>query len=155
MTIAPLISQPTERTAPELRLVADRTAAAPSPVALSLTRRLQVALFDLGLDGLLPDGWANAEHDGIGFEPLSIRGADLLVRRLEDLARHVGETARFDGKTSEVDTEPAGGFDAELADGPDAEPAGGFYAEQLFLFDPTPYTVPSAALGSCERRVQP
>jgi hypothetical protein len=135
--IAPRTSQPSEPSVPALRLVADQTPLPPSPVATSLTRRLRLALLDLGLASVLPEGWAHPEHDGIGFEALSIRAADRLVCRLEDLARTIEEAADFG--TTEIGGEP----DDDLG------------VEQLHLFDPTPYTVEPAGLGPMGGWVQP
>lgn len=50
----------------------------------SLARRLQVALYDLGVD--VPNGWAVPTSDGLAFEDLTFKQADALVRRLEDIA---------------------------------------------------------------------
>ena len=54
--------------------------------ARSLARRLALALHDLGLAGVLPDGWAAAEGAALCFGDLDVVGADRLVRHLEDLA---------------------------------------------------------------------
>lgn len=53
-----------------------------SPVAASLCRRLRLALYDLGLAGVVE---GLAQRDSVAFAPVSIRQADALVRRLEDL----------------------------------------------------------------------
>lgn len=131
MTIASLTEQPTTRTAPTLHVVADpapavTSPAVTSPVAASLTRRLRLALFDLGLAAVLPEGWAHASGDSIGFDPLPVPVADRLVRRFEDLTRSIEETASLGAGTSQLS----------------AESSGAPVAEQLCLFDPAPYTVP-------------
>lgn len=41
---------------------------------------------DLGLTEVLPSGWATPTAEGLTFRDLTIRGADHLVRVLEDLA---------------------------------------------------------------------
>jgi hypothetical protein len=54
--------------------------------ASHLARRLQIALFDLGLDQIVPDGWISPTSDGVAFNLLTLRQADRLVRALEDVA---------------------------------------------------------------------
>lgn len=61
--------------------------------ARSLARRLALALHDLGLDAVLPAGWAGAEGAGLRFGDLDVPGADRLVRHLEDLAAALGDPA--------------------------------------------------------------
>ncbi len=61
--------------------------------ARSLARRLALALHDLGLDRVLPAGWAGAEGAGLRFGDLDVAGADRLVRHLEDLAAALGDAA--------------------------------------------------------------
>jgi hypothetical protein len=123
--IAPRTLQPAERTTADLRLVTDRGLVAPSAAAVSLTRRLRLALIDLGPGVLADDGWAHAERDAIGFDPLSVRQAHRVVRHLEDLA---GERQQAGDRRPET-TDNDGGSAVD----PIAEP--------LCLFDPTPSTV--------------
>ena len=52
----------------------------------ALTRRLNLALFDLGLDEVVPNNWATPTPGGLAFKQLTLRQADRLVRALEDLA---------------------------------------------------------------------
>ena len=52
----------------------------------ALARRLNVVLFDLRVDRVLPDQWVTPTEDGLGFEHLTVRQADRLVRALEGVA---------------------------------------------------------------------
>ena len=52
----------------------------------ALARRFNLVLFDLGVDGIVPNNWVMATEDGLAFKQLSLRDADRLVRALEDLA---------------------------------------------------------------------
>lgn len=71
---------------PVLELVSpDRVEAAPGTAGLC--RRLRLALYDLGLAGVIE---ATAGDRSVRFEELDIRRADALVRRLEDLASSAG-----------------------------------------------------------------
>jgi len=45
-----------------------------------------MALYDLGLLSITGEGWATPVGEGIGFADLSLKAADHLVRRMEDLA---------------------------------------------------------------------
>lgn len=59
---------------------------APQQSADHLRRRLLGVFFDLGLDDLLGD-WMTVTHEGIlRFRDLTLRDADQLARRLEDVA---------------------------------------------------------------------
>ncbi len=60
--------------------------------ARSLGRRLALALHDLGLDVVLPDGWVRAEGASVGFGELDVPTVDHLVSHLEDLAAQLDET---------------------------------------------------------------
>ena len=51
-----------------------------------LAQRIHVVLFDLGLNRIVPTAWITPVDDGLAFTVLTIRQADQLVRRLEDLA---------------------------------------------------------------------
>lgn len=135
MTIAqaPTVSEPTET--PRLQLVEAAAVPAPSPAAVSLARRLRLAIDDLGLDRIVGTGWVSPCSDGLGFTPLTVRSADRLVRRLEDLA------VPADWRTIERE-------DADDADEPDpfgdAQDGTRGVApvyEQLTLFDPSPWDV--------------
>jgi hypothetical protein len=55
-------------------------------LASPLVRRIQIAFFDLGLDRVVPTGWAVPTEGGVAFETLTLKQADQLVRALEDLA---------------------------------------------------------------------
>lgn len=50
-------------------------------------RRLNVALYDLGLSGAVGRNWFVPAGDGVATAPLSLRAADRLLRELEDLTR--------------------------------------------------------------------
>ena len=50
-----------------------------------LSTRLRGVLFDLGLDGTVPPNWAVPTGQGVAFESLTLRQADVLVKALEDL----------------------------------------------------------------------
>ena len=52
----------------------------------ALARRLNVVLFDLRVDRVLPDQWVTPTEDGLDFEHLTVLQADRLVRALEDVA---------------------------------------------------------------------
>jgi hypothetical protein len=52
----------------------------------SLCRRLNTALIDLGLEGILGRSWATRDGDTIAFRPLSISEVDRFVCELEELA---------------------------------------------------------------------
>jgi hypothetical protein len=51
-----------------------------------LPRRLDVVWLDLGLDSIVPAGWAAATPNGLSFGELNTRQADNLIRALEDIA---------------------------------------------------------------------
>ena len=51
-----------------------------------LARRLVRALFDLGLDQVLPGGWVSSSCEGLTFGQLTLRQADRLILVLEDVA---------------------------------------------------------------------
>ena len=61
--------------------------------ARSIARRLALALHDLGLDAVVPDGWLSVEGATIRFGPLDVPAADHLVRHLEDVAAQVADVA--------------------------------------------------------------
>jgi hypothetical protein len=50
-----------------------------------LARRLNLCLFDAGIDRVVPTGWALPTNQGLQFGLLTLSQADQLVRRLEDL----------------------------------------------------------------------
>lgn len=54
--------------------------------AASLVRRLRFVLFDVGLDGVLPNDWASPTIHSLAFRALTLPQAEELVRTLEDLA---------------------------------------------------------------------
>ena len=82
------------RPAQKLPLAAvERTDGGPGEAtARSLARRLALALHDLGLDGVVPAGWASVDGAAVVFGELDVPGADHLVRHLEDLAADVADT---------------------------------------------------------------
>jgi hypothetical protein len=51
-----------------------------------LARRFRVVLLDVGLDGVVPDGWVEPTSNGLSFGTLTHRQADYLIRILEDIA---------------------------------------------------------------------
>lgn len=54
--------------------------------ACLLARRLKIALFDLGFDGVLKD-WISPTSEGLAFKTLTIKQADQFTRVLEDVSR--------------------------------------------------------------------
>ena len=52
-----------------------------------LIRRLNLVLFDLGLDQTVPTGWVVPTGEGLAFGLLPLRRADQLICRLEDVVR--------------------------------------------------------------------
>ena len=75
--------------------VAERAGGGPgAATARSLARRLAMVLHDLGLVGVVPDGWVSVESSTIRFGPLDVPAADQLIGHLEDVAADVaGATA--------------------------------------------------------------
>lgn len=54
-----------------------------------LRRRLQLALYDLGLIDIVGRDWVLLDRSGVEFNPLSFTATDRFVRALEDLVRRV------------------------------------------------------------------
>jgi hypothetical protein len=54
-----------------------------------LRRRLQLALYDLGLIDIVGRDWVLLDRCGVEFNSLSFKATDRLVRALEDLARQL------------------------------------------------------------------
>jgi hypothetical protein len=59
--------------------------------ARSLARRLALILHDLGLVGVVPDGWVSVEGSTIRFGPLDVPAAGHLICHLEDVAADVAD----------------------------------------------------------------
>jgi len=142
MTTAPTpaVSAPTPTVSvpsptPRLQLVETAGTPVPSPTAVSLARRLRLALYDLGVDGIVGSGWVRPCPDGVEFAPLSVRGADRLVQRLEDLAATDGSAIGC--ADTDDDTGVSDLFEGSL-DGPRGVAP---VYEQLTLFDPSPWDV--------------
>ena len=60
--------------------------------ARSLARRLALVLHDLGLVGVVPDGWVSVEGATIRFGRLDVPAADHLICHLENVAADVADT---------------------------------------------------------------
>jgi len=57
-----------------------------------LAKRLRLVLFDLGLSESLPKGWITPTAEGVGFNQLSLKQTESLVRTLEGV---VGDRLPF------------------------------------------------------------
>jgi hypothetical protein len=62
-----------------------------------LIRRLNFVLFDLGLVRILPKGWASPTADGIAFEKLSLKQAEVVISILEDVISGRNPASRTPG----------------------------------------------------------
>ena len=71
----------------------DRAGGGPGEAtARSLVRRLIFALHDLGLGGVVPDGWVSVDGATVVFGDLDAPAADHLVCHLESIAASVADT---------------------------------------------------------------
>jgi hypothetical protein len=73
----------------------------------ALARRLNLVLFGLGLDEVVPNNWVMPTEHGFFFADLSVRQADRLIRALEDMA------ADYKPETFTAGPDQLGFFDGE------------------------------------------
>jgi hypothetical protein len=86
------VSEPIARNAPVLFAWLDERCSHDVEVAdtdyqraLHLVERLQVILFDVRLDQIVPNDWITPTADGLVFSSLSLKSAERFIRTLEDI----------------------------------------------------------------------
>ena len=81
----------------------------PTPTQTDIYRRLDANLYDLGLLDIVGPDWIHPDGDGFAAGPLSLRAADQLLRRFDELVSELvscGHVNRF-GSPNYIADDPA------------------------------------------------
>ncbi len=70
-------------------------------VQLAIIRRLNRALRDLGLNGVLPTNWLSFHEDLCHFSPISFKTLSRLIAQIEDASQPNVRVSEFVSKTVE------------------------------------------------------